>query len=275
MRIRDKVYVEDWKQTIITDPSSRIIAYAHHLFGALAIILIVVQSAITLNIFVFSLWLVLGIAMLLLDVFGGNNVTLKSELGYGIMFVLGTVISLMLGNINSMFFPDTLGRIDIILFQISAGLCVSLRFLIAFFYIEFFTQEYDYIIPQSNYSKEQIQLYKENLIKTNFEHTEIEQIGIFQKWWSLFQRFLWPIIAMLILVIFAILYSLLIYFIIPDDAIAELVMRPSMIIIAILYTVLLVRTNAILPKIQKSEKLEIESQIENIGDDEDRVEIPS
>jgi len=275
MRIRDKVYVEDWKQTIITDPSSKIIAYTHHLFGALAIILIIVQSAITLNIFVFSLWLILGIVILLLDLFGGNNVTLKGELGYGIMFVLGTVISLMLGNINSMFFPDTLGRIDIILFQVSAGLCVSLRFLIAFFYIEFFTQEYEYIIPQSNYSKEQIQLYKENLTKTNFEHIKIVQIGLLQKWWFLFQRFLWPIVVMLILAIFAVLYSLLIYFVIPDDAIAELVTRPSMIIIAILYTVLLVRTNAILPKIQKQAKLENENETEIIEDDETRVEIHS
>ncbi len=275
MRIRDKVYVEDWKQTIITDPSSKIIAYAHHLFGALAIILIVIQSAITLNIFIFSLWLVLGIVILLLDIFGGNNVTLKGELGYGIMFVLGTVVSLMLGNVNSMFFPDTLGRIDIILFQVSAGICVSLRFLVSFFYIEFFTQEYDYIIPQSNHSKEQIQLYKENLVKTNFEHIEIEQIGVFQKWWSLFQRFLWPIVVMMILVIFAVLYSLLIYFIIPDDAIAELVTRPSLIVIAILYTILLVRTNAILPKIQKLEKSEIENETENIEANEEKVEIRS
>ncbi|MFW9851454.1 MAG: hypothetical protein ACFFDS_00750 [Candidatus Thorarchaeota archaeon] len=275
MRIRDKVYVEDWKQTIITDPSSKIIAYAHHLFGALAIILIVVQSAITLNIFVFSLWLVLGIVIVLLDFFSANHVTLKGELGYGIMFVLGTVVSLMLGNVNSMFFPDTLGRIDIILFQVSAGLCISLRFLIAFFYIEFFTQEYEYIIPQSSYSKEQIKLYKENLTKTNFEHIEIEQIGVLQKWWSLFQRFLWPIVIMLILVIFAIVYSLLIYFLIPDDAIAELVTRPSMIIIAILYTVLLVRTNAILPKIQKQEKSEAENETEIIEDDEAKEEIHS
>lgn len=274
MRIRDKVYTEDWKQTIITDPSSNIIAYAHHLFGALATILIVVQSAITLNIFVFSLWLVLGVVVVLLDLFGGNRITMRGELGYGILFILGAVVSLMLGNVNSMFFPDTLGRIDIILFQISAGICVSLRFLIAFFYIDFFTQEYDYIIPQTNYSKEQIKLYKENLIKTNFEHIEIEQIGVFQKWWSLLQRFLWPIVAMLILVLFAILYSLLIYFIIPDDAIAELVIRPSMIIVAILYTVLLIRTNAILPRIHKPEEPKTEKEKEKIEDDEVDIEIP-
>jgi len=275
MRIRDKVYVEDWKQTIITDPSSNILKFAHHFFGALATIIIVVQSAVTLNIFVFSLWLVLGVIILLLDVFGGNSITLKGELGYGIMFVLGTAISLMLGNVNSMFFPDTLGRIDIIIFQISAGLCVSLRFLIAFFYIEFFTQEYDYIIPQSDYSKEQLKLYKENLIKTNFEYVEIEQIGIIQKWWSLLQRFLWPIIALLMLVLFAILYSLLIYFVIPEDAIAELVIRPSMIVVAILYTILLIRTNAILPSIHKLKETEIEHELENITDDKDIIDTPS
>jgi hypothetical protein len=48
-----------------------------------------------------------------------------------------------------------------------------------------------------------------------------------------------------------------------------------MIIIAILYTILLVRTNAILPKIQQHKKSEIENETENIEDDEDVVEIHS
>ena len=117
MRIKDKVYEDDWKLTTLTATGSNLIAGAHHLFGALAIGLIVIQSAISLNIYIFAIWLVLGVVVLMTDLFRGAQVKLSSEVTFGFFFVFGVILSLLLANTGSMFFPSTLGRLDIIIYQ--------------------------------------------------------------------------------------------------------------------------------------------------------------
>ena len=254
MRIRDKVFTEEWEKTTLSETGAPILALAHHLFGALALGIIVFQSAFSLNIYVFTIWLILGIVILLIDFIRGTSLSLGNELSFGVIFILGTVISLIVGNVNSMFFPETLGRIDIILYQVFAGICVSIRFLITFFYVEFFSQRNYYVKPISTYTEDQVHQYKQNLIKTDFEYVDIKTQGLFQEWGEIFKRMLWPLIILTILTAAGIIYSLIIFYMIPNNAIAELVIRPSLIIIALFYTYLLIRTNSVLIKIHEKDK---------------------
>ena len=90
---------------------------------------------------------------------------------------------------------------------------------------------------------------------------EMSILKFFQKWELILHRMMWPFISLIVLILIAVLYSLLIYFMIPNNSIAEFIMRPSLIVIAILYTALLIRTNAVLPKI-KDEKKSIETEDE-------------
>ena len=270
MRIRDRVFEEDWKKKVLVAPGSSIMILTHHLFGALAIGIIILQSAISLNVYIFSIWLILGIVIVLTDIFRGKEISLRTELSFGFFIVLGTIISLLIANPYSMFFPESLGLIEIIYYQSSAGICVALRFLLAFFYIEYFSQEYDYLEPLADYSVNQVELYKLNLTKTDFEHEDIRQIGVFEKWWMVLKSFLWPFIITLILATFGVLYSLLIYYVMPSNTIPELVIRPSLIIIAILYTILLIQMNSVFLKIQQKEKEEKQiSEMEETEESED------
>lgn len=267
IRIRDKIYEEDWDQYAITAPGTSLLAFAHHLFGAIAISLIIIQSAFSLNVYIFSIWLILGIAIIMTDLFRGRNITLRSELAFGFFITFGTILSILLANVHSMFFLSNLGRLDIILFQISVGFSIALRFLITFFYVEYFTQERHFISPKTVYAKEQVLMYKENLFKTDFEHKEIHEISVFQKWWVIIKDQFWPLLIMSSFVIFAVIYSLIIYLLIPENAIAEFVIRPSLIILALLYTILLLRLNNQLPKI-KDKVLE-----ENEESEEDEISL--
>ena len=249
MRIRDKVYEEDWELTSQTALGSTFIAGVHHLFGVLAISLIVIQSAFSMNIYIFAIWLVLGVVILLTDLFKGTQIKLSSEVTFGLFFIFGTILSLLLANPNSMFFPATLGRVDIVIYQSLAGLCIGLRFLSTFYYMEYFEQEHTFVRTKSQYTKEQVQQYKDNLIKTDFEHVSTEEIKTMQKWIMLFRRMLWPFLLLIIFATLAALYALMIYYLIPKDSLAEYIIRPSLILVAIIYSVILIRTNAILPKI--------------------------
>ncbi|MHA2357724.1 MAG: hypothetical protein ACXABK_03015 [Candidatus Heimdallarchaeaceae archaeon] len=272
MRIRDRVFEEDWKKKILVAPGSSIMILAHHLFGALAIGIIVLQSAISLNVYIFSIWLILGIIIVLTDIFRGKEISLRTELSFGFFLVLGTIISLLIANPFSMFFPESLGVVEIIYYQSSAGLCVALRFFLAFFYIEYFSQEYDYLETSAEYSTNQLELYKLNLTKTDFEHEEIKQIGIFEKWWLVLKSFLWPFIIISILAIFSVLYALLIYYVFPSNTIPEFIIRPSLIVIAILYTILLIQMNSVLTKIHQKEKEEKnQTDIEESEESEEQI----
>ncbi|MCK4896260.1 MAG: hypothetical protein KAS47_05585, partial [Candidatus Heimdallarchaeota archaeon] len=249
MRIRDKVYEEEWELTSLTALGSTFIAGAHHLFGALAISLIVIQSAFSLNIYIFAIWLVLGVVILMTDLFKGTQMKLSSEVTFGLFFIFGTILSLLLANPNSMFFPATLGRVDIIIYQSLAGLCIGLRFLSTFYYMEYFEQEHTFVRTKSKYTKEQVRQYKDNLIKTDFEYISPEGIKTLQKWIVLFRRMLWPFLLLIIFAALAALYALMIFYLIPEDSLAEYIIRPSLILVAIIYSVILIRTNTILPKI--------------------------
>ncbi len=272
MRIRDKIYEEDWELTSLTALGSTFIAGAHHLFGALAISSIVIQSAFSLNIYIFAIWLVLGVVILITDFFKGTQIKLSSEIAFGLFFVFGTILSLLLANSNSMFFPATLGRVDIIIYQSLAGLCVGLRFLLTFYYMEYFEQEHTFVRTKSQYTKEQVRQYKDNLIKTDFEYISPEGIKTLQQWTVLFKRMLWPILILIIFTALAALYALMVYYLIPEDSLAEYIIRPSLILVAIIYSVLLIRTNAILPKIvdvdtQDDQQQEKNSDTEATEDD--------
>jgi hypothetical protein len=277
MRIRDKIFEEEWKKTVVSTPGSSTLVVAHLLFGLFAIAIIIIQSAFSFNVYVFSIWLIFGIIIFLTDLFRGRNIKLSSELGFGFFFVLGTILSLLLGNVYSMFFPENLGRTDILVFQISAGVCVAIRFLITFFYEEYFSQEQEFIVPDSNYAKDQIEQYVLNLVKTDFEYRDIEKIGLFEKWWYIIKKMIWPSISISILIGLAVLYSLLIYYIIPSDAISELIIVPSLIIAAILYSILLIRLNDVIPKIQEKEKevVETDDLEEDLLESLDEVIVPN
>jgi len=251
MRIRDKVFESDWEKTKKTAPGSQIMIFCHHLFGIAAIAVIILQSILSLNIYIFTTWLIIGVINLLLDLFRGGDLNLKNELSFGFFLILGTGISLLLANVNSMFFPDTLGRIDIILFQISAGICIVVRLLLSLFFLEFYSQERFYVIPVGEYAVKQVKNYEDNLTLTDFERRSIKELDVSQKWWILIKKMLWPLISILILVLFAIIYSLMIYYIIPQNSIAEFIIRPSLIVVSILYTILLIRMNAVFPKIRE------------------------
>ncbi len=260
MRLRDKVFEDDWEQATRETQRSSLVILAHHFFGIAAIAIIILQSAISLNIYIFTIWLVLGLIILLLDISRGNKLNLGNELAFGFFFIFGTAFSLLLGNFNSMFFPDTLGRIDIILFQISAGVCVVIRLLLTLYYMEFRTHDGFFIIPTSNYSQDQLKQYQDNLTLTDFEQEKSEKEGFLKNWRLLFQQMLWPLVIIIILIIVAVAYSFMIYFIIPNDSIAELIIRPSLIVVAILYTLLLLRTHTILPQIKNEAELSPETE---------------
>ncbi|MCG3223200.1 MAG: hypothetical protein H7647_01950 [Candidatus Heimdallarchaeota archaeon] len=274
MRIKDKVYEEDWELTSLTALGSNFIAGAHHLFGALAISLIIVQSAFSLNIYIFAIWLVLGVVILMTDLLKGTQMKLSSEVTFGLFFIFGTILSLLLANPNSMFFPATLGRVDIIIYQSLAGLCIGLRFLSTFYYMEYFEQEHTFVRTKSKYTREQVQQYKDNLIKTDFEYMSPEGIKTLQKWVVLFKRMLWPILLLIIFAALAALYALMIFYLIPEDSLAEYIIRPSLILVAIIYSVLLIRTNAILPKIVDVDTQDNQQQEKNSDTEatEDNIE---
>ena len=77
---------------------------------------------------------------------------------------------------------------------------------------------------------------------------------------------IWPLFSILIIIVLAVLYSLLIFYIIPSDAISELIIIPSLIIAAILYSIFLIKMHTILPKMQEKEegKLKIEEWEEDL-----------
>ncbi|MHA1199151.1 MAG: hypothetical protein ACTSQF_07360 [Candidatus Heimdallarchaeaceae archaeon] len=279
MRFRDKVFEDDWeKKTIETSKFSPILL-AHHFFGVASIAIILLQSAISLNIYVFTIWLILGLIILILDITRGNKLTLSGELIFGFFFILGTALSLLLGDFTSMFFPDSLGRIEITLFQVSAGICVVIRFILSLYFMEFKTNEGFHIVPTSVYSQEQLKQYQDNLVLTDFERKKNTEDRFLKKWGFILQRMLWPSVIMFILVLIAFGYSFMIYFVIPNDSIAELVVRPSLIVIAVLYTILLIRTHTILPKIVEKQEpaIEKDEEAEEISelvleDDEEIIE---
>jgi hypothetical protein len=141
------------------------------------------------------------------------------------------------------------------------------RFIVSLYYIEFKSHEGFYVVPTSVYAQEQLTHYQDNLVLTDFERKKTDENRLLKKWGFLLQRMIWPFIIMLILVLFAIGYALLIYFIIPNNTIAEFVIRPSLIVVAILYTILLLRTHAILPKIVDDPKQSQEEEFpEEIGE---------
>ncbi|MHA1396660.1 MAG: hypothetical protein ACTSSF_02955 [Candidatus Heimdallarchaeaceae archaeon] len=251
MRIRDSIYEKDWKRIISTVSGMNLVLASHHLFGVLALATIILQSAISLNIYIFVIWLVLSLVLLFMDLFRGTNLSLSFELGFGFFITFGTILSLLFANFNSIFFLSTLGRWEIICYQIFIGLCLALRFLSTFFYIEFFTHDKSFITPQSPYAKEQLTLFKENLIKTDYEQKLSKKISLIQKWWFLTKQQFWSFIIMVIFVLLALIYSFVIYLVIPSNTIAEFVLRPSLIIMAILYSILSIRAYAQLPKLEE------------------------
>jgi hypothetical protein len=262
MRIRDKVFEFDWEKTKKPAPGSQIMIFCHHLFGIAAIAIIILQSVLSLNIYIFTIWLIIGVVNLMLDLIRGVDLNLRNELSFGFFFILGTVISILLANYNSMFFPDTLGRVDIILYQVSVGICIVVRLLLSLFFLEFYSHERLYVKPVSEYAIEQVKNYEDNLTLTDFERLPIEELDVFQKWWTLFKKMFWPLISILILIFFAIIYALIIYLIIPQNSIAEFIIRPSLIVVSILYTILLIRMNAILPKIRDEPSIIVEENEE-------------
>jgi len=277
MRFRDKVFEDDWEKKEIKMQKFSFLILLHHLFGIAAITLILFQSALSLNIYVFTIWMIIGIIILFFDVTRGNKLTLNGELIFSFFFVFGTGLSILLGDFSSMFFPHSLGRIEIILFQIFTGTFLVLRYTTSLYFIEFKSHEGFYVVPTSSYSQEQLKHYQDNLILTDFERKKTSEDRLAKKWFFLLQRMLWPAVIMLILVLFAVGYALIIYFIIPDNSIAEFIVRPSLIVVAILYTILLLRTHTILPEIvdRKDDFKEDEGTSDDMGELESEIELES
>ena len=74
---------------------------------------------------------------------------------------------------------------------------------------------------------------------------------------------LWPVLILIIFTVLAAIYSLMVYYLIPENSLAEYILRPSLILVAIIYSVILIRTNAILPKIVDADKQDDHKQNKN------------
>ena len=126
------------------------------------------------------------------------------------------------------------------------------------FFVEFYSHERSYITPIGDYAKKQVKNYEDNLTLTDFERTPMKELDVLQKLWIIVKKMFWPLVSIIVLVLFAGIYSLIIYYVIPQNAIAEYIIRPSLIVVAILYTVILIRINSILPKIKDEDSIPIE-----------------
>ena len=253
MRFRDKIFEEDWEIVKPSTTLTRLLALSHHLFGIISIALIVIQSAISLNVFLFTLWTMIGVVILIIDIMGGTSIKLSNEIIFLLIIIFATIISLILGDYNSMFFPIQINGRDIRIYQIGAGVFVSLRIICTFIYVERSSQNKYTYRPSSSYTEEQVSEYKANLTKTDFEFT-IPKIPSFLTKIRFFLEGL-PV-SLLIIGIFALLgigYVGLIYLITPTNTIREFNVFPAFIIIGILFVLLLFRLASIAPKIS-SEK---------------------
>lgn len=270
MRIRDRIFEEDWEKIFLSVRGSNIAHLTHHISGAITFALITIQSAISLNYIPFAIWLLLGVISVSLDFFSNESIGTASYLRFGFLLIFGTIISMFLVNFDSIFFQSTFGRIDIILWQIIIGLFIVVRLFMTFFYMEYFKSDFDIVKPRSNYSRNQLEQYEQNLIKTDFEFKKVASTSFWQKLSNMLGGFLWPLIILILLTLLSVGYAFLIYFMIPSNAIAELNVRPALIFMAVLYSVLLIRASAILPKTMKKKTSITENQDESIK----RVEKP-
>ncbi|MHA1778722.1 MAG: hypothetical protein ACTSYN_04030, partial [Candidatus Heimdallarchaeaceae archaeon] len=105
MRFRDKIFEEDWKRIKPSTTQARLLALFHHLFGIISIGLIIIQSTISLNVFLFTVWVMIGVVTLIIDIMNGTLVKLSHEIIFLVIIIFATLISILLGDYRSMFFP--------------------------------------------------------------------------------------------------------------------------------------------------------------------------
>ncbi len=258
MRITDTGFETDWDKETLLPKGAKILLFFHHCFSILALALIIYQSAISLNILLFTLWLIIALVMVFIDILSGQEIKLENEVGIGVLIVFGAGISVIIANADSMFFVALLERIELLVIQIFSGLFLSFRLIIAFYYNEIFSNRYSVIKAKSSYSREQLELYKMNLYETDFEfdHSSMNiQIGY---WLRLSKPLIWSSLLLAFFTSLGVLYALLIYLMTPETALAQFAPRPALIILTLLLSILLFRIIKTLPEIENRYKKERE-----------------
>ncbi|MHA1302836.1 MAG: hypothetical protein ACTSQE_09255 [Candidatus Heimdallarchaeaceae archaeon] len=259
-RIRDAGFVQSWEKTTIISKNADTIRILYHTFGIATFTIVIFQSIISKNIIAFVVWLVFGVVVIALDLLRGNNISIQKESIFSFFIILGTIFSIIIANVDSMFFIENLGRFELILYQIITGSCICARFFFALYFESFYGQEYQVLKAKDELAKKQFQMYKDNLIKTTFEFKKPSSLTSKQKWFGIFQSLSFPLLFALLFSIFALGYAAFIYFLIPPGTLKEYFVKPAFILFALLYTILLIRMKNILPELSKEERISAETE---------------
>ncbi|MHA1204068.1 MAG: hypothetical protein ACTSSL_03895 [Candidatus Heimdallarchaeaceae archaeon] len=249
VRIRDADFDANWNLEIKKTKGFQIIQILHLLFGFMALLLILVQSILSDNIIIFTVWMSFTIIILLIDISRGSNIKIQDEMAFFGLMLLGTLFSMYLANIKSMFFIDNFNRVNIILYQIFVGVFISQRFFFAIYFESVYNKEFKVLHPKTSYSSEQLKMYKNNLLKTDFSVKQVKQLALKNQFFYLLSTIFIPIIIIGIFVLLSYAYAFFIYLLLPNDVLKDFIIKPAFIVFSLLFSFILVRLVNSLPEL--------------------------
>ncbi len=247
-RIIDAEFTQSWVTKYSYSFKAKLLAFIHFLVGFLAFLLVIIQSISSGNLIIFVIWLVITIILILSDKINELKVSIKGNSTFMLLTIIGTIFSLPLATVNSLFFIEKLGRIKLIIYQVIIGSLIALRLIISLFYEFSFGSGVSFLKAKNQLTKDQFLRYKETLLKTEFEFSEQENFTFSYYFVEFIRNLIVPTAIVSVVIVIGVAYALLIYFIIPPDALKEFLVGPALIIIALLYSILLLTLNSFIVK---------------------------
>ncbi|UJG42977.1 MAG: hypothetical protein K9W46_11445 [Candidatus Heimdallarchaeum endolithica] len=251
VRIRDADFNANWNLELKKTRGFQIIQILHLLFGFIALLLVLIQSILSENVIIFTVWLSFAIILLLIDISHGSNIKIQDEMTFFGLVLLGTLFSMYFANIESMFFIDNLNQLNIISYQIMVGVSISLRLFLAIYFESLYSKEFKVLHPKTIYSSEQLEMYKSNLLKTNFSVKQVRQLDLKEQFYYLVSKIFVPIIIIGFFVLLSYAYAYFIYLLLPNDVLKEFIVKPAFIVFSLLFSFILVRVANSLPELIK------------------------
>ncbi len=265
MRKRDIGFEEDWKIETKDSKGLSLLLLFHHVFGLLALLVIILQSLLSLNIIPFAIWLIVLLITVIIDLSSAKSITFEKEIGFGFIIVIAILTSIVVANMESMFFVFILNK-SVISFQIVSGLFLTLRFTLTLIYMEFYSEELKVLQAKSKYSKEQMRLYQLNLMKTDFEIPTKQTFSLLAQLKQFFVSSIPSLGLFIVLSAVCVLYAYFIFYITPSDAIAQFMVFPALAFVTLLVVIVLLRLNVVVRNIEMKRKIELGE----IDDDEQK-----
>jgi len=240
VRLRDKVFSEDWRSVPYIRLQPNILWIIRIAITQLGLLLIAFYSLATQNIIIFTIWFGIAIIVFLIDTFKGTNITLSLEVTFGTITLIATILSVKFADYNSIFFISFSYRPNVLFTQTFAAIFLIGRFFLTLFILEWYPN-IRVLLPESKYARNQVKEYKSNLVKTDFEFKRTEKVNYIEKIRFILKGTFIPTFIQLLFITAAMLYAFLIYLITPSDAVAQFYVIPALFFVALIYVAALMR----------------------------------